>query len=143
VAGFDFFGGVPLRTSYDNTSIAVTKVMGTERELTRAFLALESHYLFELHFCHVGRGNEKGHVETHVGYSRRNLLVPVPSFPSWAAHNEYLTACCYADLFRRVRGKVSTKPSAWPTIGPPCWPCPLRPSSPGAWPKVTPTRSPK
>jgi transposase len=109
VAGFEFFGAVPLRTSYDNTTIAVTKVMGRERELTRAFLALESHYLFTHHFCRVGRGNEKGHVENHVGYSRRNLLVPVPSFESWAALNEYLAAACYADLFRRVRGKVGTK----------------------------------
>ena len=109
VAGFEFFGGVPLRTSYDNTTIAVTKVMGRERILTRAFLALQSHYLFAHHFCRVGRGNEKGHVENHVGYSRRNLLVPVPSFPSWAAMNEYLAACCYADLFRTVRGKVGTK----------------------------------
>lgn len=109
VAGFEFFGAVPLRTSYDNTTIAVSKVMGRERELTRAFLALESHYLFDHHFCRVGRGNEKGHVENHVGYSRRNLLVPVPSFPSWAALNEYLAACCLADLDRRVRGKVGTK----------------------------------
>ena len=109
VAGFEFFGGVPIRTSYDNTTIAVTKVMGRERILTRAFLALQSHYLFDHHFCRVGRGNEKGHVENHVGYSRRNLLVPVPSFPSWAAMNEYLAACCYADLFRTVRGKVGTK----------------------------------
>ena len=84
---------MPLRTSYDNTTIAVTKVMGRERVLTRGFLTLESHYLFDHHFCRVGRGNEKGHVENHVGYSRRNLLVPVPSFPSWAALNEYLAAC--------------------------------------------------
>ena len=109
VAGFEFFGGVPIRASYDNTSIAVSKVMGRERELTRAFLTLQSHHLFEHHFCRVGRGNEKGHVENHVGYSRRNLLVPVPSFPPWAALNEYLAAACYADLFRRVRGKVGTK----------------------------------
>jgi transposase len=109
VAGFEFFGGVPIRTSYDNTTIAVSKVIGRDRILTRAFLALESHYLFDHHFCRVGRGNEKGHVENHVGYSRRNLLVPVPSFPSWAVMNEYLAACCYADLFRTVRGKVGTK----------------------------------
>jgi transposase len=109
VAGFEFFGGVPLRISYDNTTIAVSKVMGRERVLTRAFLTLESHYLFDHHFCRVGRGNEKGHVENHVGYCRRNLLVPVPSFASWSALNEYLAAACYADLFRRVRGKVGTK----------------------------------
>jgi transposase len=109
VSGFEFFGGVPVRISYDNTTIAVSKVLGRERVLTRAFRALESHHLFAHHFCRVGRGNEKGHVENHVGYSRRNLLVPVPSFPSWAAMNEYLAACCYADLFRTVRGKVGTK----------------------------------
>ncbi len=109
IAGFEFFGGVPIRISYDNTTIAVRKVIGRERELTRAFLALESHHLFDHHFCRVGRGNEKGHVENHVGYSRRNLLVPVPSFASFAALNEYLASCCYADLFRRVRGKVGTK----------------------------------
>ena len=28
VAGFEFFGGVPLRISYDNTTIAVSKVIG-------------------------------------------------------------------------------------------------------------------
>ena len=109
LAGFEFFGGVPSRISYDNTSIAVTKIIGRERELTREFLRLQSHHLFAEHFCNVGRGNEKGHVETHVGYSRRNLLVPVPSFASWAALNDYLAAACFADLFRRVRGKPETK----------------------------------
>jgi len=108
VAGFEFFGAVPARISYDNTTIAVSKIVGTERTLTRGFLALASHHLFEHHFCRVGRGNEKGHVENHVGYSRRNLLVPVPSFSSWAALNEYLAGACYADLFRRVRGKVGS-----------------------------------
>jgi transposase len=81
VAAFEFFGGVPTRTSYDNTSIAVKKVVGRERELTTEFLRLESHFLFGHHFCRVGRGNEKGHVETHVGYSRRNLLVPCRGSP--------------------------------------------------------------
>jgi transposase len=109
LAAFDFFGAVPLRTSYDNTSIAVSKIVGRERDLTREFLRLQSHFLFEAHFCRVRRGNEKGHVETHVGYSRRNLLVPVPSFSSFAELNEYLAAACYADLFRRVRGKTATK----------------------------------
>src|SRR5271169_5823770 len=109
VAGFEFFGGVPVRISYDNTTIAVRKVMGRERLLTREFLRLESHHLFAHHFCTVGRGNEKGHVENHVGYARRNLLVPVPSFASFTELNEYLAAACYADLFRRVRGKPETK----------------------------------
>lgn len=94
VAAFEFFGGVPTKTDDDNTTIAVRKVVGTGRELTQGFLRLESHFLFDHRFCRVGRGNEKGHVEAHVGYVRRNLLVPVPSFPSWGALNDYLAACC-------------------------------------------------
>jgi transposase len=109
VAAFDFFGGVPTRTSYDNTTIAVKKVVGTARDLTREFLRLESHFLFAHHFCRVARGNEKGVVEGLVGYGRRNTMVPVPEFSSFAALNAYLDACCLADLTRRVRGKALTK----------------------------------
>jgi transposase len=109
IAAFEFFGGVPTRTTYDNTTIAVKKVIGRERELTREFLRLESHFLFKHHFCRVGRGNEKGVVEGLVGYGRRNTMVPVPEFASFAALNDYLDACCIGDLTRRVRGKADTK----------------------------------
>ena len=110
VAAFEFFGGVPTKCDYDNTSIAVSKVMGHgERELTREFLRLESHFLFTHRFCRVGRGNEKGVVEGLVGYGRRNFLVPVPKFSSFQELNEYLAAHCFYDLFRRVRGKPQTK----------------------------------
>jgi transposase len=109
VAAFSFFGGVPTRASYDNTTIAVKKVVGRERELTREFLRLESHFLFTHHFCRVGRGNEKGVVEGLVGYGRRNTMVPVPEFASFTALNAYLEACCIGDLTRRVRGKAQTK----------------------------------
>jgi len=91
VSAFEFFGAVPTKCDYDNTSIAVTKVMGHgERDLTREFLRLESHFLFTHRFCSVGRGNEKGVVEGLVGYGRRNFLVPVPSFSSFAELNEHL-----------------------------------------------------
>jgi len=109
VAAFSFFGGVPTRTAYDNTTIAVRKVIGRDRELTREFLRLESHFLFAHRFCRVARGNEKGHVEGLVGYGRRNFMVPVPSFASFAELNASLQASCEADLHRRVRGKALTK----------------------------------
>lgn len=109
VAAFDFFGGVPLRTSYDNSRIAVKKVVGTERELTDQFLRLESHFLFEHHFCRVARGNEKGHVESLVGYGRRNFLVPVPAFDCYAEMNAHFDASCLADMERSVRGKPEGK----------------------------------
>jgi hypothetical protein len=34
---------------------------------------------------------------------------PCRRFPHGLPSNEYLAAACYADLFRRVRGKVGTK----------------------------------
>jgi len=46
LAAFGFFGAVPTRTSYDNSRIAVKKVVGpNERELTHEFLRLKSHFL--------------------------------------------------------------------------------------------------
>src|SRR3989441_9906934 len=109
VAAFSFFGAVPTRTSYDNTTIAVRKVIGRERALTREFLRLESHFLFRHRFCRVGRGNEKGHVESLVGYGRRNFMVPVPSCESFAELTARLEASSRADLHRRVRGKPVTE----------------------------------
>ena len=49
---FEFFGGVPIRISYDNTKVAVGKITGNrEREVTAEFQRLRSHFLFEAHFC--------------------------------------------------------------------------------------------
>ncbi len=109
VQAFRFFGGVPTKIAYDNSKIAVAKVIGRERELTREFLRLESHHLFTHRFCRVARGNEKGHVEGLVGYSRRNFMVPVPSASSFAELNEHLEESCRSDLGRRVRGAARTK----------------------------------
>ena len=79
VRAFAFFGGVPRRISYDNSKIAVARITGPrDRKLTDEFLRLKSHHLFQEHFCLVRRPNEKGHVETLVGFARRNFLVPVP-----------------------------------------------------------------
>jgi len=107
---FAFFGGVPRRISYDNTKIAVKRVMSSRRrELTDEFLRLQSHYLFAHHFCLVARANEKGHVETLLGYGRRNFLVPVPRVDSIETLNARLEADCRADLERTLWGKTGTK----------------------------------
>lgn len=107
---FEFFGGVPTKIAYDNTTVAVKKVLeGPNRELTSEFLRLESHFLFTHRFCRVARGNEKGHVESLVGYHRRNFLVPVPSFASFAELNAYLTRRCEEELDRTLRGHSETK----------------------------------
>ena len=64
VRAFDFFGGAPKRISYDNTKIAVAKIVDRRgEERTKEFLRLQSHHLYEHHFCLVRRPNEKGHTE--------------------------------------------------------------------------------
>ncbi|RPI59225.1 MAG: IS21 family transposase, partial [Planctomycetaceae bacterium] len=107
---FEFFGAVPKRITYDNTKIAVAKVIQKRGgAFTREFLRLESHYLFEHHFCLVRRPTEKGHVEGLVGYSRRNFLVPVPHLDDFELYNEGLADDCRRELNRHVRGKKETK----------------------------------
>lgn len=107
---FEYFGGVPRRISYDNSAIAVIEVLsGRERKLTREFLRLQSHYLFQEHFCLVRRANEKGHVERLIGFARRNFLVPVPQVASLKSLNTVLEDRCRTDLDKRTRGKPAPK----------------------------------
>ena len=66
---------------YDNTKLAVARILGDgRRQRTRVFTEFQSHYLFSDMFERLGKGNDKGKVEGMVGYTRRNFLVPVPSF---------------------------------------------------------------
>lgn len=106
---FTFFKGVPKRILYDNTTIAVKKILGNgERVQTTSFIALKSHYLFESAFANVARGNEKGGVENLVGYVRRNFMVPKPVFDSFDAFNEHLLSCCVKRHEEIKRGHTLT-----------------------------------
>ncbi len=76
---FAYFKGVPRTILYDNTKIAVARILGDgTRMKTRAFSELQSHYLFAEKFGRPGKGNDKGKVEGLVGYARRNFMVPIP-----------------------------------------------------------------
>jgi transposase len=110
VNAFGFFEGVPRRISYDNARTSVSQIIGTHaRKLTDGFLHLQSHYLFEEHFCRVRRANEKGVVEGVVKYARLNYFVPVPEVESFEELNAYLEQRCREDLARTVRGKGASK----------------------------------
>lgn len=109
VRAFRFFGGVPKRIAYDNTKVAVAKIVGSrERVPTAEFSRLTSYHLFAAHFCLVRRPNEKGHVERLVDYARSNFLVPVPCVASLAELNATLEDQCRRDQERHVRGKPGT-----------------------------------
>ncbi len=109
VRAFDYLGGVPRSIVYDNTRIAVAKILGDgERQKTRAFCELQSHYLFAERFGRPGKGNDKGAVEGLVGYARRNFLVPVPRMSSWEELNAYLLEQCRKRRERCLRGHQET-----------------------------------
>jgi len=110
VRAFEFFEGVPWRITYDNDRALVAQILGAHtRRLTRGFLQLKSHYLFDTHFCRVRRANEKGVVESMVKYARLNFLVPVPAVRDLAELNAHLIERCLQDLGHRQRGKGATK----------------------------------
>jgi hypothetical protein len=108
VAAFAFFGGVPQSILYDNTVLAVAKILGDgTRKRSHLFEQLQSHYLFDDRFGRPGKGNDKCKVEGMVGFSRRTFMVPIPRFPDIAALNAYLLERCLArqaSILRRTQG---------------------------------------
>lgn len=115
-AAFALWGGVPQRITYDNLTSAVRKVLeGRNRVEQEAFVAFRGHHLFASHFCLPGRegAHEKPLVESLVGYSRRNFLVPVPDLPSWEALNAYLYECCVREDARPASGRGRTIGALW------------------------------
>ena len=104
-----FFGGVPKSILYDNTTLAVARILGDGvRQRTRVFSELQSHYVFADRFGRPGKGNDKGKVEGLVGWIRRNLFVPVPRAISLTALNEGLLEDCRRRLGDRLRGHQET-----------------------------------
>ena len=109
VSAFSFLGGVPQSIVYDNTRLAVARILGDgRRQRTRVFTEPQSHYLFEDRFGRPGKGNDKGKVEGMVGFTRRNFLVPIPSFDSFDALNAHLEERCLERMEAKLRGHTET-----------------------------------
>jgi hypothetical protein len=83
---------------YDNDSVLVKHVLGSEHKQTDFSHALEEHYGFQSRFCNVGAGHEKGAVENAVGFCRRNYLPGLPSFSSWSEANDVLEVRCREEI---------------------------------------------
>ena len=95
---FEHIGGVPTEIWFDNTKTIVKEIIrGGGRELTERFIRFQEHYGFRASFCNPDSGNEKGGVESKVGYDRRNMLVPVPRFLSLEQYNRQLLRMCDDD----------------------------------------------
>ena len=95
---FNHIGGVPIRLRCDNMTTAVAQVLkGAERVISDGFYRFMLHHRFGADFCNPAKGNEKGNVENKVGYTRRNMLVPVPVIVDFDAFNQELLLRCDAD----------------------------------------------
>lgn len=109
VSAFAFLGGVPQSILYDNTKIAVAKILGDGRRLrTQAFSELQSHFLFDDKFGRPAKGNDKGKVEGLVGYSRRHFMVPLPIAADFDALNATLLDGCIKRQQATLRGHTET-----------------------------------
>ena len=109
VAAFAFFGGVPQSILYDNTKLAVAKIVKSgRRQRSKMFAELQSHYLFDDRFGRPGKGNDKGKVEGLVGYARRNIMTPLPVAESFDALNARFLNACAKRRQARLRGHAAT-----------------------------------
>ena len=98
---FQWCGGVPKSIWFDNLSAAVVAVQKRgERQLTEVFQKFVSHYRFQAIFCNPASGNEKGHVEGKVGYTRRNWCSPPPTVDSLEQLESFLKREAEADMNR-------------------------------------------
>ena len=141
---FEFFGAVPKRITYDNTKIAVAKVIQKRGGVfTREFLRLESHYLFEHHFCLVRsgrtrRGTWKASWVTRGGTSWcpcRNWTISSSSTKVWLED-------CRQELHRQVaRARRIPRRNFWKKIAGRCCRCPRIPLKPDASSLARPIRS--
>ena len=80
---FNFFGSVPQKVMVDNLKSAVLKrIVGKDPVFNPKYLDFAEHYGFSIVACNVGKGNEKGQVESGVGYVKKNLLngLDIPDF---------------------------------------------------------------
>lgn len=98
-------GGAPTKVIFDNGKVAVKEGFGSHAMKQAGYTALSAHYGFDAIFCNPSEGHEKGLVEGLVGWSRRNILVPVPRVESLRELNTMLSDRCKKYENHVVRGK--------------------------------------
>lgn len=109
IRAFEFFGGVARRVIFDNGKVAVKRGYGKNAICQEQYAALAAHYCFKTVFCNPASGNEKGLVENLVGWTRRNIFVPVPHVESMDELNELTKQwCCSYIECHKIQQKPQT-----------------------------------
>ena len=107
---FEFFQGVTEKVVIDNLKVGVLRHSAGEKALFHPrYLDLAAHYGFQPVACNVRKANEKGRVESGVGYVKKNFLNGL-DIPSFAAVNP--AAIQWRDTIANVRvhGETHRKP---------------------------------
>jgi hypothetical protein len=121
---FQFFGAVPEQIMVDNLKSAVIRrLIGRAPVFNPRYLDFANHHGFAIKACGVGKGNEKGRVETAVGYVKKNFLggLDIPDFKAVNPAARHWLATV-ANL--RVHGATRKKPADMFKIEKPAM-CPL------------------
>ena len=99
VSALSFLGGVPRSILYDNTRLAVARILGDgRRKRTRVFSELVSHYLFEDRFGVLARARLRGWLDMRAGTSwcqcrRFRASMPSTSTSRSSAWNGWGDSC--------------------------------------------------
>ena len=108
VRSFQILGGTPVKVIFDNGKVAVKDGFGSHAKKQEGYTHLSAHYGFTALFCNPAEGHEKGLVEGLVGWSRRNILVPVPRVETLTELNETLLERCQKYEAHKIQGKPDT-----------------------------------
>ncbi len=106
-AVFESVGGVPQRLVFDNAT-EVGRRFGTVIRVSSLFKLFSAHYGFDYSFTNPYSGNEKGNVEAKVGFTRRNLFVPIPAFFDVRGFNRRLIKDCLDQSANESHWKLGT-----------------------------------
>jgi transposase len=107
----EFFGRVPQRVMIDNLKVGVLEhPFGQSARFHPRYLDFAAHYGFQPVACTVKRGNEKGRVESGVGYVKKNFLhgLEVPGLTAVnAAARQWMDEVANV----RIHGETHRKPT--------------------------------
>ena len=108
---FEFFDGVPARVLIDNPKTAVLKHPSGEKPLFHPrYLDFAAHYGFEPRACNVRKPNEKGRVESGVGYVKKNFLHGLALPPGLEALNAAVHHWMDTIANLRIHGETRKQP---------------------------------
>jgi len=108
IKGFEHYGGIPRKLIFDNGKVAVKEGFGENAKTQERYKLLAAHYAFTPEYCNPGKGNEKGLVESLVGWVRRNILVPTPHVSDIDELNKMLRAACIEYRNHQIKGQKMT-----------------------------------